>query len=72
MTYSWACGAIVDTQISYRLEPDADGTHLAFEHSGFYFSQPWCRPAMKGLEFGYAKMFEKLPAMVAGLAAECN
>ena len=70
LTYSWAGGAIADTRVSFRIEPDGDGTRLVFEHSGFDLSQPWCRPAMKGLEFGYAKMFEKLPAVVAGLAAD--
>ena len=70
LTYSWDGGALVNTRVSYRLEPDGDGTRLVFEHSGFDLSQPWCEQAVRGLEFGYAKMFEKLPAVVASLAAD--
>jgi uncharacterized protein YndB with AHSA1/START domain len=72
LTYSWAGGALVDTRVSFRLEAEGDGTRLVFEHSGFDFSQPWCEQAVGGLEFGYSKMFKKLPAVVAGLAADCN
>ena len=41
LAYSWSAGPIIDTQVSYRLEPDGDGTRVFFEHSGFDMSQPW-------------------------------
>jgi hypothetical protein len=58
--------------VSFRLEPDGDGTRLVFEHSGFDLSQPWGDQAFQGAEFGWAKMFKQLAAVVAGLAADRN
>jgi len=43
-----------------------------FEHSGFDVSQPWVEQALRGAEFGWAKMLKQLPAVVAGLAADRN
>ena len=68
LTYSWAGGSLVNTRVSYRLEPDGEGTRLVFEHSGFDLLQPWCEQAMRGLEAGYAKMFKQLAVVVAGSA----
>jgi hypothetical protein len=45
--------------VSFRLEPDGDGTRLVFEHSGFDLSQPWSDQAVQGAEFGWAKMLER-------------
>jgi hypothetical protein len=55
--------------VSFRLEPDGEGTRLYFEHSGFDVSQPWVEQALRGAEFGWAKMLKQLPAVVAGFAA---
>ena len=41
LAYSWSAGPIIDTQVSYRLEPDGDGARVFFEPSGFDLSQPW-------------------------------
>ncbi len=68
LTYSWSAGALVDTRVSYRLEPDGDGTRLIFEHSGFDMSQPWGEQAFRGAKVGWVKMLERLPGVVAGLA----
>ena len=64
LTYSWAGGPVVNTQVSYRLEPDGDGTRVFFEHSGFDVSQPWGEQALQGAEFGWARMLERLSAAV--------
>jgi uncharacterized protein YndB with AHSA1/START domain len=69
LEFSWSAGGLVDTRVSFRLEPDGDGTRVFFEHSGFDVSQPWGEQALRGAEFGWAKMLGKLPAVVAGLAA---
>jgi hypothetical protein len=58
--------------VSFRLEPDGDGTRVLFEHSGFDLSQPRGNQALKGAEYGWAKMLEQLRAVVAGLATERN
>lgn len=67
LAYSWAGGPVTGTQVSYRLEPDGDGTRVVFEHSGFDLSQPWGEQAFKGAEFGWDKMLETLTRVVAGL-----
>src|SRR5262245_1476097 len=70
LAFSWSAGGpVVDTRVSFRLEPDGDGTRVHFEHSGFDLSQPGGNQAVRGAEFGWAKMLGQLPAAVAGLAA---
>lgn len=68
LAYSWAGGGI-DTRVSYRLEPDGDGTRLFFEQSGFDMTQPWGTQALRGAEYGWDRMLAALPKVVAGLAA---
>jgi uncharacterized protein YndB with AHSA1/START domain len=72
LAFSWSAGGLADTRVSFRLEPDGDGTRVLFEHSGFEGSPPWPAPAVRGAEFGWAKMLEKLAAVVAALAAGRN
>lgn len=69
LAFSWSAGGLVDTRVSFRLEPEGDGTRVFFEHSGFDVSQPWGEQAFKGAEFGWAKMLKQLAAVVAGEAA---
>jgi uncharacterized protein YndB with AHSA1/START domain len=70
LVFSWSAGGLVDTRVSFRLEPDGEGTRVLFEHSGFDMSQPWAKQAFRGAEFGWAKMLGQLPAVVAGLAVD--
>ena len=41
LAFSWSAAALEGTQVSFRLEPDGDGTRLLFEHSGFDLAQPF-------------------------------
>jgi uncharacterized protein YndB with AHSA1/START domain len=68
--YSWSGGPVVGTQVSYRLEPEGDGTRAFFEHSGFDLSQPWGEQALRGAEFGWEKMLERLVGVVASPASD--
>lgn len=71
LVFSWSAGGpVVNTRVSFCLEPDGDGTRLRFEHSGFDLTQPWAEEAFKGAEFGWARMLGQLPAVVAGLTDE--
>ena len=72
VAFSWSAGGLVGTRVSFRLEPDGDGTRVLFEHSGFDVSQPWGEQSLRGAEFGWAKMLKQLAAVVAGLAADRN
>jgi uncharacterized protein YndB with AHSA1/START domain len=70
LLFSWSAGGPVDdTRVSFRLEQDGDGTRLLFEHSGFDLSQPGGDQALRGAEFGWAKMLNELTAVAAGQAA---
>jgi uncharacterized protein YndB with AHSA1/START domain len=70
LAFSWSAGGPVEnTRVSFRLEPDVEGTRLFFEHSGFDVAHPFGEQALKGAEFGWAKMLKQLADVVAGLAA---
>ena len=71
LSFSWSAGGPVEnTRVSFRLEPEGEGTRVLFEHWGFDVSQPFGEQAFKGAEFGWAKMLKELAAVVAGSAAE--
>jgi len=65
LAFSWSAGGLGDTRVSFRLEPDGEGTRVFFEHAGFDAS--WAEQAVKGAEYGWAKMLGQLPAVVANL-----
>ncbi len=65
LAYSWTGGGI-DTRVSFRLEPEGNGTRLFFEQSGFDLSQPWGETALRGAEAGWARMLERLAHVLAG------
>lgn len=67
LVFSWSAGGpVTDTRVSFRLEPEGDGTRLFFEHSGFDLSQPFGEQAFKGAGFGWTQMLGQLAAVVAG------
>ena len=69
LAFSWSAGGPVEnTRVSFQLEPDGDGTRLLFEHSGFDVSVPFGERALRGAEFGWAKMLKQLSAVVARLS----
>jgi uncharacterized protein YndB with AHSA1/START domain len=72
LAFTWEAGGLVGTQVSFRLEPEGEGTRLFLEHSGFDVSQPWIEQALKGAEYGWAKMLKDLPNVAAGLAGGNN
>lgn len=71
LMFSWKAGGPVEnTQVSFRLEADGEGTRVLFEHSGFDVAMPFGEMAFKGAEYGWGKMFKQLEVVVAGLAAD--
>ncbi|MES2693303.1 MAG: SRPBCC domain-containing protein [Verrucomicrobiota bacterium] len=71
LVFSWSVGGpVVNTRVSFQLQPEGDGTRLVFEHSGFDVSLPRGDQAFKGAQFGWAKMLEQLSVVVATLAAD--
>jgi len=73
LAFSWSAGGPVEnTRVTFRLEPAGDGTRIFFEHSGFDLAQPFGEQAFKGAEFGWAKMFKQLAAVLAGSDSGTN
>jgi uncharacterized protein YndB with AHSA1/START domain len=72
LVFSWAAAELTDSRVSFRLEPEGEGTRLFFEHSGFDVSQPWGNQAFRGAEYGWAKMLGQLLTVVAGMIAAGN
>ena len=63
LAFSWSAGGPVEnTRVTFQLEPDGDGTRILFEHAGFDIAQPFGEQALRGAEFGWAKMFKQLAA----------
>ncbi len=66
LAFSWSAGGPVEnTRVSFRLEPDGEGTRLFFEHSGFDLADPFGQTAFKGAQYGWAKMLSQLAEVVA-------
>lgn len=73
LVFSWSAGGPVEnTRVSFQLEPDGDGTRLLVEHSGFDVSVPFGEQALKGAEFGWAKMLKQLATVLETLSADRN
>lgn len=72
LAFSWSAGGLVDTRVSFQLEPDGEGTRVLFEHSGFDISESWSEQAFRGAEYGWAKMLGQLPAVVAARNASVS
>ena len=65
LAFSWSVGGpVVNTRVSYQLEPAGTGTHLVFEHSGFDVTLEYGVQAFHGAEFGWARMHKALVAML--------
>lgn len=69
LAFSWSAGGLADSRVTFRLEPEGEGTRVYFEHSGFDVSMPFGEQAFKGAEYGWAKMLKQLVGVVAGLEA---
>lgn len=69
LAYTWVGGAL-RTLVTYRLEPEGDGTRLHFEHSGFDLSDPIQQASYRGLQGWSASLDVALRREVDALAAE--
>lgn len=49
LAYTWV-GSALDTLVTFRLEPEGDGTRLYFEHSGFDLDDPMQQGSYRGLQ----------------------
>ena len=65
---SWAGGAL-DSQVTYRLESEGDGTRVYFEHAGFDLSGPNKDAEYRGADMGWTYMHQRLEGVVSGIGA---
>jgi uncharacterized protein YndB with AHSA1/START domain len=73
LVFSWSAGGPVEnTQVTFRLQPEGQGTRLFLEHSGFDLSHPFSDQAFKGAGYGWAKMLAQLPAVAAALSQDTH
>jgi uncharacterized protein YndB with AHSA1/START domain len=55
LVFTWVVGDVLNTRVSYRLEPDGAGTRVLFEQPG----------ARKGAEYGWNMMHGELAKTLA-------
>lgn len=73
LVFSWSAGGpVVDTRVSFWLEPDGDETRVFFEHSGFDLSHPFGDHALRGAEFGWGKMLKQLTGTASSFRDDRN
>ena len=60
LAFTWIVDGFLNTRVSYRLEPDGNGTRVLFEHSGFEQ-----KGALAGAEYGWKLMHAGLVEALA-------
>jgi uncharacterized protein YndB with AHSA1/START domain len=63
LSYSFAEG-VLDTTITWRLEPEGEGTLVTLEHAGFDLGSPMGERAYQGMGAGWAALLARIePAL---------
>ncbi|HEX6040194.1 SRPBCC domain-containing protein [Longimicrobium sp.] len=65
LSYSFAPGTL-DTTITWRLEPEGEGTRLSLEHAGFDLDSPLGRRAYEGMGGGWPGVMRRMDRALAG------
>lgn len=63
LAYTWIGGAL-DTLVTFRLEPEGDGTRLFFEHSGFDLADQRQAGSYRGLGGGWKSLDQGLRRVI--------
>jgi uncharacterized protein YndB with AHSA1/START domain len=64
LRYSFAEGSL-DTTITWRLEPEGEGTRLFLEHAGFDLDSPMGRHAHHGMGEGWPHVLARIDTVLA-------
>jgi uncharacterized protein YndB with AHSA1/START domain len=65
LSYSFAPGTL-NTTLTWRLEPEGDGTRLSFEHRGFDLDSALGQTAFQGMGAGWPNVLARIAAVLAG------
>lgn len=63
LRYSFAPGTL-NTTITWRLEPENDGTRLYLEHSGFDLDSPIAKMAFEGMKSGWPSVLQRIETAI--------
>jgi uncharacterized protein YndB with AHSA1/START domain len=66
LRYRFATGSL-DTMITFRLEPEGDGTRLIFVQEGFDLDSPMGRSAYEGMKPGWPRILAKIADVLSEL-----
>ena len=64
LRYSFEGGGL-DTTITWRLEPEGEGTRLFLQHEGFDLDSPLGRQALDGMGSGWPQVIARLGKVLA-------
>ncbi|MET7932685.1 SRPBCC domain-containing protein [Streptomyces sp. NPDC005322] len=66
LRYSFAATSL-DTTITWRLEPEGNGTRLFLEHAGFDLDSPMGKKAFDGMGHGWPSVLTRLATVLGDL-----
>jgi uncharacterized protein YndB with AHSA1/START domain len=66
LSYSFAPGTL-DSTITWRLEPENDGTRLHLEHAGFDLDSPLGKKAFEGMGSGWPAVLKRIAPAIDSL-----
>lgn len=64
LSYSFAPDTL-HTAITWRLQPEGEGTRLSLEHAGFDIGQPLGQQAYQGMGAGWPRVLARLAPLLA-------
>ena len=64
LSYRFAEG-VLDTTVTWTLEPEGDGTRLTLDHSGFDLDTPMGKAAFDGMGGGWPKVLPRIDAALS-------
>ena len=63
LSYSFAPGTL-NTTLTWRLQPEGDGTRLSFEHRGFDLNSPLGKTAFQGMGAGWSNVLTRIETVL--------
>ena len=68
LSYTFAEGTL-NTTITWKLEPEGEGTRLSLDHSGFDLDSPLGKAAYHGMGNGWPRVVEQMDTVLSAAVA---